>query len=490
MLIDNRSAINRWAVPIATLVVIIAGAMRYIAQPSFWLDEAFIAAPLRDPTPATIFARLDYGQFFPRLYLGVIALVREVFGYHVWSLRLLPFVCFIIATLLWARLLAKRSAPLAALGIASAALLIGASFWLDQAIQLKQYTFDVLLALVPFVLADDFFKTTLVDGRRKALLIAIALPCLLSYTYPFALGARIAGWYFDQGRRAGWRVNKTAALILMVAIALALGGIWLTDQRFNLMDRPAYLAYWKDCILRSCLEQNPAGAFPLLAKFLWGWHGRQPPVTAGMAVLQILGVYAVIVRWKTRATDDATWGSRSLGSIVLLGGMLLASLVLSYPICAGRVMLFAQVHTQILALEGARFILTQWRARQTVMALLYIFLAVLAVYSAREYARFVRAEAPENIRPMLSQIKPDIAGTLWVSSCSVAQVRSLPDEIPVQNIVMGDKHYPPRGEKVWILWTHLGANRCVDELDEVRSRARSWQVIHEGYGRGLALAEF
>ena len=66
----------------------------------------------------------------------------------------------------------------------------------------------------------------------------------------------------------------------------------------------------------------------------------------------------------------------------------------------------------------------------------------------------------------------------------------VPDTIPVQNVVMGDKKYPPRGEKVWILWTHLGADYCVNELDEVRSRARNWQVVHEGYGRGLALAEF
>ena len=487
---DKRGLINRWAVPIATLAVIIAGAMRYIARPSFWLDEAFIAVPLRTPSRATIFASLEYGQFFPRLYLSVIALVREAFGYHIWSLRLLPFVCFMAATVFWARALAKRSQPIAALGVASAAFLIGASFWLDQAIQLKQYTFDVLLALVPFVLGDEVFKTTLVAGKRKAVLVALALPCLLSYTYPFALGARVAGWYLDQGRRTSWRVNKTAAFIFVTSIALTLGGIWLTDQRFNLTNRNAYLAYWKDCILRTCLEQNPISAVTLLVKFMWGWHGRQPPVTAGIALLQLLGVYAVFRRWRARATDDMAWGSRSLGSLVLLGGMVLASLVLSYPICAGRVMLFAQIHTQILALEGARFVLTQWRARQTVQALFYIFLAVRSVYSVREYVRYVRAEAPENIRPLLAEIKPEVASTLWVSVCSVAQVRSYPDALPVPNIVLGDKHYPPRGEKVWVLWTHLGADFCVEELDIIRGLARSWQVIEEGPGRGLVLAEF
>ena len=46
------------------------------------------------------------------------------------------------------------------------------------------------------------------------------------------------------------------------------------------------------------------------------------------------------------------------------------------------------------------------------------------------------------------------------------------------------------GGKAWVLWTHLGNENCVKELERIRWRARSWQVVHEGPGRGLALAEF
>src|SRR5215216_1248061 len=136
----------------AAAAIIFAGAMRYAMQPSFWLDEAFVAVSLRSPTLHTIFSQLEYGQFFPRIYLLAIAALREFFGYTIWVLRLLPFLSFVLATLLWARLLAKRALVFAVLNLMAAALLIGASFWLDQAIQLKQYTFDVLLALIPFLI--------------------------------------------------------------------------------------------------------------------------------------------------------------------------------------------------------------------------------------------------------------------------------------------------------------------------------------------------
>jgi len=125
------------AIWISAFAVIAACAIRYLHDPSFWLDEAFVAVSLQKPSLQVIFAPLEYGQYFPRLYLACIAAVRELFGYHTWALRLLPFLSFIIATLFWARLLARRSGFFVAAGIFARALLLGARFWLDQAIQLN-----------------------------------------------------------------------------------------------------------------------------------------------------------------------------------------------------------------------------------------------------------------------------------------------------------------------------------------------------------------
>ena len=77
-----------------------------------------------------------------------------------------------------------------------------------------------------------------------------------------------------------------------------------------------------------------------------------------------------------------------------------------------------------------------------------------------------------------------------VHSCSVVQVQTLPDPLPVSEVVLGTDRTPEPGQKVLILWTHLGTGRCREELERVRQKSRQWQVIHEGPGRGLALAEF
>ena len=488
----TKNLTSRGGISIVVTLLIVACALRYLRFPSFWLDEAFVAVSVRTPSLHGIFGPLEYGQYFPRIYLAAIALLREVAGYRIGVIRLLPFLCFIAGTLFWGRLLMKQVGGHAALGVLAAALLLGGSLWLDQGIQLKQYTFDVMLALVPFLVEDSFFERALTAGERKFWLVCLAAPCALSYTYPLALGARAVGWYVDHGRRAGWRLKTSAVMMLIGTCLVALSSIWLTDLQYNLRNQASYLAYWEQCGLRARLSEGLPGALRLIADFIWGWHqGRlMPLLILVIAPLQILGVYSLAIRWKNResAASLGSWGSRSIGSLVLLGGVVLASAIFNYPICAGRLVLFAQVHTQILAVEGGLFALTFKRQRLS-QAFICVCVAVVAVYSVRRYVAFLREEPPENIRPMLALMHPEISNTVWVQSCSVAQVRSLPDPLPVENVFLGTS--PGfRGEKVWVLWTHMGEDRCREQLERMRRSAISWETIHEGPSRGLALVQF
>jgi hypothetical protein len=497
----GRKGMNRFianagwvAILMSCSALVIDCVVRYAPGHSFWLDEAFVAVNLRSPSLRDVFGPLEYGQYFPRLYLAAIAGVREVLGYSTWSARLLPALCFVIATVLWGRLLLLRSRAFVPVALLGAALLLGSSFWLDQSAQLKQYTLDVLLALLPFTLGDEFFEESLSRGLRKRRLVLIALPCLLSYTYPIVLLARLLGWYVTFVRNKSWRLRTSAVCVLLATIALGLTGIWFTDYRFNIVSAPAYLNYWGDCSLRSELVQG--GAPRLLASFLWGWHGRIPLVTPGIAILQILGVRQVISRWR-RPSDEPgdSWGSRSLGSIALLLGVMLASLVFNYPICSGRTILFSQIHTQILALEGALFVVNVWNNRYKSLRLLYGLTLILALCSVGAYARSVQAEAAEDITPMVPKINPDVADTLWVHPCSCAQVRALPSQIPVGTVLLGSQtrdplKLPPEGSKVWVMWTHMGDRFCRGRWARIRCAAKNWEVVYEGVDSGLALADF
>jgi hypothetical protein len=492
-LTEHHYAPDRLIIWISAAAVIAVGAIRYLQAPSFYLDEAFVAVSLRHPTPASIFAPLRYGQYFPRIYLGAIAELRQLLGYQIWVLRLLPTLCFVAATILWARLLARRSGSLLPLAGLSAALMLGGTFWLEQSTQVKQYTLDVLVALIPFAIGDEFFEETLAAGKRKSRLILLAIPCLISYVYPIALGGRVIGWYLHHGRHRGWRLRPAGAFMLIVPLAIGLVGIWMTDHRFN-QRTAAYLAYWNASILRFRFEEGIGSGLGLIANLIWGWHhGRlMPLVIAAVAPLQALGIYRVVSRWKNRAdSSDDAWGSRTLGSIAVLAGAVLASVLVLYPISAGRLVLFAQIHTQILAVEGALFVVNSWNKRKAAMVFLFAATGIVFVYSMHRYVQFIRTEPYENIRPMLSLIKPELASTILVHPCSVAQVESLPDRLPVERVVLATKRQVPQpGEKAWILWTDMSDDYCREWSRVTRARALSWQVIHEGPGRGLALAEF
>jgi hypothetical protein len=137
------------------------------------------------------------------------------------------------------------------------------------------------------------------------------------------------------------------------------------------------------------------------------------------------------------------------------------------------------------------FILSFWNQRKAARIFLYAAIAIVAVYSGHRYVDFIRSEPTENICPMLSLIKPEIAQTVWVHPCSVAQVESLPEPLPATHVLLETKRkmLQPEG-RVWILWTNISDDYGHQRLEEMRLRALSWQIIHEGPGRGLALAEF
>lgn len=471
------------------LVVLMAGIWRYFTDASFWLDEAFVASSLRLPSLETLFSRLDYGQQFPRLYLMCIAGVREAFGFQTHSLRLLPFLCFLAATLLWARLLAMRSTRSNTLNVLSGLLLLGATFWLEQSAQLKQYTFDVLLGLLPFWASDGFWEAGLRNGKKKLGLIGFGLLCAGSFTYPLCLVARVSGWYIGTGRRLTWKLDFSGVAILILSSLAGWLWIWSTDYQFARHDMQAVTAYWSGSILQVQLAEGPRPAFTLLVRFFWGWYSTKPLILIGLIPLQLCGVYWVISQCLSPKTAlDPGWGTRSFGSLLVLLGLVAASLWFQYPLSPGRLTLFTLIHLQILALEGVLCVQRFGSNVQIREGFLTGFVAVMALATTLSFIKFIASEPPENLRPMLSTIRQTPVDTLWVHPCSVAQVQTLPEGMPVRNVLLGTEEIP-RHRRVLILWTHLGGG-CDRQLDALRMQSVFWKDLHTGRNRGLAIAQF
>lgn len=488
-LANSTNKLAQFFIYLAGVLVILVCVIRFIKFPTFWLDEAWVANALQHPSLETIFSRLPNGVIFPRFYLSIIACFCHILGYKIWVLRFFPSLFFILATILWVKFLSKRLNNSFFPSLLASALLISSFYWLEQAIQLKQYSLDVLLALIPFFFDDKFYEDLFSNKQHKIKIIFLSIFCLFSYVYPISLFARILGWYlYTLKSQFSW--PKVSLLFISTSCCIVI--TYFTDHQFNYLDKQAYLRYWHDCVLLLDLDfyKNTS----LILKFFCGWYvGRLLPLVLAVIIpLQILGLYQILKDWKTISKRTKTaWGSRSLAGLILMVMVLFASMLMTYPICAGRLLLFLQPHFQILILEGF-FLIFSWRTETKSRIFIYLVILIMVPYSAYRYVSFAKEEPWEDLTPILSLINPELSDTLWVEPCSVGQVMSLPNPLPVKNLIAYKtrKNDPPTGKKIWILWTGLGTSDCKNRLNEVKLKSISWQIIYVGSGSGLALAQF
>ncbi len=472
---------------IAAAAALLAGVIfhRYVQDPSFWLDEAFVAVNLKKLPLSALLGPLHFGhQYFPRIPLFLIGLVKEVLGYQTWVLRLLPVTGALLATFLWARIIARRvrGEPLAV--ILGAGLLLGSTFWMNYGPQFKQYGMDVAFALLPFSLRDAFYRDRLALGRRKWDLALLCLPILLSYTYPIALGGRILGWYAGSARTESPRLRARSVAVLAAAGGACLALLWQIDLRHNLATD--LTAYWADCIIGLRFSSSGlVGGARLLLNFIWGWQAHLPrPVTLGVALFQAIGLVTVLRPWIRRLTPDPVWGSMTLGSVATLSLVLLASLLVHYPICTGRLTLFVQIHLQLIALEGA---LALARAPKAAWSGAWLVALANLGFSAREAARVAVSEPEQNLKILARKLDPAVSNTVYVPSCSVPSVEAMPEALPLPWAILGEPDQVPRGRPVYLLWGYA-SEACVRELGRLEKTAASWTVVDEGPGRKLVRA--
>ena len=126
------------------------GTNQLLKDGSFWMDEAAVAMSFLKMEPSEFIGQLRGGQNFPRLYLILIAQLEGLFGYQTMVVRFLPYVFFVAGTVLWLRLLRLRFGAVPLLLCLAIVLSLVPTSWVWYSAMLKQYTFDVFVALVPF----------------------------------------------------------------------------------------------------------------------------------------------------------------------------------------------------------------------------------------------------------------------------------------------------------------------------------------------------
>jgi hypothetical protein len=489
-----------------------AGGVRLLRDGSLWLDEASIAFNLLHQTPAELMGPLLTSHSFPRLYLAVINGLSLIFGYHTLVLRLLPFCFFVLGVLAWQRLAWKRFANQPLLLAFLLVLGLIPATWVSYSAMVKQYTLDVLLALVPFLVSDAFFDTHLRRGKRSWRLLPLVVPCLLSFTYPIALVARVAGWYVSGLRQRGFRLSPRGVAVACAGLTVGMAGLWWIDMRHTAGNR-AIFRFWKKCILLGQPERDLA----TVERFFIGWYTDRLPWGSGDAlsvpILTLIGIASAlggieIVRrvWSARADNDAlaAWGSRSAGCAFVVIGVLTAGILVQYPLCPGRLTLFALFSLQILTVEGLYGVgrvaeRTRFGRGVHMAAMLGLVLASLPTAYLQVRNLYTR-DVPENVRPLLHHIAANPDVPVMIPACSEKQISTLPewldrDDLYYYSDRLGSwrDRYPPEreffvlsaGSNFYCPWFFNKLERRIDRKRFYSTRKNSAHLILVRLKEGL-----
>src|SRR5579884_2155626 len=132
------------------LALVLAGAAlrlaHYLADASFWSDEAFLVLNIIDHPASRLLGPLDYGQACPPAFLWVQRAIALTIGHGEYAMRLVPLLSGMSALAVFAALAWRTLAPpVAACAVAWFAF---TDKLVSYSAELKQYSSDALLAVV------------------------------------------------------------------------------------------------------------------------------------------------------------------------------------------------------------------------------------------------------------------------------------------------------------------------------------------------------
>ncbi len=483
-----------------SLLIIGLGLHRVLKDGSLWVDEALVARSVQLLSPLQYFGVLDPPQNFPRLYLLAIRGLVELFGYETGVLRALPFVFFVLGTLLWIRLLSIRNAKLPLLLVVAILLNLIPTPWLLYSSLFKQYTLDVFLAMGVFSIPDRKLESILIEGKRPWRAALLMLPWVVSYAYIIVLFGRCAGFWLSRLRGGrGGRPSFVAGSALAAGVAVFGGILYATDIQHTLSDPPLF--WWRRCLLTS----SRTTPLEVLDRFTGDWYRGKTefpegfaatPVVIAIQVLLVLGILFVLWRFAANTRDPyaegTDWGSRSLAALCTLAVLVIASVPLNYPLCANRLTLFVLLPMQLMILEGViglRALLIPRRGGRVMASAMITVLALSLIPAAVDtVSGFAKHSPPLDLRKVLPFIQTSPKLQVVMDPCTWNQARSLPDDwVGLELIVYkgGGRFLEKklrREKNVWVL-THNIYCPTYGTPDKLLGQITSdWQAVDLGEG--------
>jgi hypothetical protein len=385
----------------ALLALLVAGALfrtlQYASNRSLWLDEALLVSSILERPVGGLLEPLNYGQTAPFGFLLLVKLSTLLLGTSEYVLRLVPFAAALAALALIVPV-GRRYVSRTALPVA-VALFALAPYLLYYAAEVKQYSLDVLVALLVLAFAADAAdEARLTRGTALRLLAAGALGVWLSQPAVFMLGGTGLVLGLHAVRARDWRRARALAVIGALWL-VSFAGSYLASRR-GLADPEYMQAFWKSGLFRvfssraldylwlpisfTRVFREPLGPMGQdLSGLSW------PQIIAGMACFAAGAVWM----WKARSVRLALL-------LAPLGLVLVASALRLYPfgggwLTAGRVLMFLIPSFVFLMAQGADWLRVRFGTIACAVAV------VLMLIPSATYALVTVPHARSEVKPLL-----------------------------------------------------------------------------------------
>jgi len=177
---DSRESSQLWRrlLILAVVVGVICRLRQYLANPSFWSDEAFIVMNLLELSYRGLLNQLHHGQAAPPLFLWIERAAMQVGGLNEYSLRALPLVCGTAALVFYA-IAVRRILPPPMAFVAMATLALTERLIVYSA-EVKQYIGDVMISTLLLMLATMPRQSPL----RRLVQVTLAASILVWMSHP------------------------------------------------------------------------------------------------------------------------------------------------------------------------------------------------------------------------------------------------------------------------------------------------------------------
>jgi uncharacterized membrane protein len=243
---------QNWLFKLIPWLIIILGIIlrldQYWLNRSLWVDEAFLAVNFDKTLLALLQPPLDYHDSIvaPLGFFIITKLVITVFGNTDFVLRLFPFLCSIASLWLFYQL-AKSTISASAVPLALFLFAISDSL-IYYASGFKQYSSDVTITLILFILAVHLSKTTVTNNKLLLLTLVGALAVWFSHPAAFVLAAigSYLGIFYLLNKQ--WSLVIKLSLISLIWLSSFLG-MYLFTVGINIEASPIgqYLVHiWQD----------------------------------------------------------------------------------------------------------------------------------------------------------------------------------------------------------------------------------------------------